>query len=69
LPDPATVRSVALISLRAGGEPKAFGCLVLASPDPERFTSDMDTDFLQRIGVLASAALSRLRRPADTTLD
>ena len=69
LSDPATVRSVALISLRAGGEPKAFGCLVLASPDPERFTSDMDTDFLQRIGVLASAALSRLRRPADPTLD
>jgi hypothetical protein len=29
----------------------------------------MGTDFLQRIGVLASAALSRLRSPADATLD
>ena len=47
----------------------AFGLLVLASPDADRFTSGMGTDFLQRIGELASAALSRLRSPADTTLD
>jgi uncharacterized protein YigA (DUF484 family) len=35
--------------------------LVLASSDRDRFQSDMATDFLQRIGELASAALSRLR--------
>jgi uncharacterized protein YigA (DUF484 family) len=69
LPEPATVKSVALIALRSGDATQAFGLLVLASPDAERFTSGMATDFLQRIGELASAALSRLRGPADVTLD
>jgi uncharacterized protein YigA (DUF484 family) len=40
----------------------AFGMLVLASPDPQRFSSGMGTDFLERIAELASAALARLRR-------
>ena len=35
--------------------------LVLASPDAQRFHSGMGTDFLARIGDLASAALSRLK--------
>ncbi len=39
----------------------AFGMLVLASPDPQRFNSSMGTDFLERIAELSSAALSRLR--------
>jgi uncharacterized protein YigA (DUF484 family) len=69
LPEPAAAKSVALIALRTGAAPQAFGLLVLASPDAERFTSGMGTDFLQRIGELASAALSRLRSPADATLD
>jgi hypothetical protein len=38
--------------------------LVLASPDPERFQDGMGTDFLERIGELAGAALSRLRPAA-----
>jgi uncharacterized protein YigA (DUF484 family) len=38
---------------------------VLASPDPERFSASMGTDFLERIGELAGAALSRLRPMAD----
>ena len=38
-----------------------FGLLVLASGDPHRFASDMGTDFLERIGEITSAALSRLR--------
>jgi uncharacterized protein YigA (DUF484 family) len=61
---PTTVTSLALIPLRMGpggaGTP-AFGLLVLASSDAQRFTSGMGTDFLARIGELASAALSRLR--------
>lgn len=69
LPEPATAQSVALIALRSGAAPQAFGLLVLASPDAERFTSGMGTDFLQQIGELASAALSRLRSSSDTTLD
>ncbi|WP_395059512.1 DUF484 family protein [Polaromonas sp.] len=65
LPDPAQAMSVALIPLRPGKVPQAFGMLVLASPDPERFSASMGTDFLERIGELAGAALSRLRPVAD----
>jgi hypothetical protein len=61
LPDTASVQSMAVIALRAGAAPEAFGALVLASSDRERFSADMATDFLQRIGELTSAALSRLR--------
>jgi hypothetical protein len=57
--------SVALIPLRPGKSPQAFGMLVLASPDPQRFQSGMGTDFLERIGELAGAALSRLRPMAS----
>lgn len=61
LVDPASAASLALIPLRAGIAPQAFGLLVLASSDSQRFASDMGTDFLERIGELTSAALSRLR--------
>jgi uncharacterized protein YigA (DUF484 family) len=64
LADSAMAMSIALIPLREGaahGAGPAFGMLVLASPDPQRFESAMGTDFLERIAELASAALSRLR--------
>jgi uncharacterized protein YigA (DUF484 family) len=64
LEDSATAMSLALIPLRepsANGASPAFGMLVLASPDHQRFQSGMGTDFLERIGELASAALMRLR--------
>jgi uncharacterized protein len=61
LVDPSAAASLALIPLRAGAAPEAFGLLVLASGDPQRFTPDMGTDFLTRIGEIASAALARLR--------
>ncbi len=64
LGNPAAITSLALIPLRAGpsgSTTPAFGLLVLASSDAQRFTSGMGTDFLARIGELASAALSRLR--------
>ena len=35
-------------------------CSSLASPDPTRYTADMGTEFLARIGEVASAALTRL---------
>ena len=60
LEDAATVTSMALIPLRADLATPAFGLLVLGSPDPTRFSADMGTDFLVRIGDLASAGLSRL---------
>ena len=64
LEEPHTVTSLALIPLRsgvAGSTAPAFGMLVLASGDAQRFHSGMGTEFLARIGELASAALARLR--------
>jgi uncharacterized protein YigA (DUF484 family) len=64
LEDGGMALSVALLPLREGpvnSAGPAFGMLVLASPDPQRFHSGMGTDFLERIAELASAALSRLR--------
>jgi len=60
LEDAAAARSMALLPLREDTSPIAFGLLVLASPDPTRYTADMGTDFLERIGEVASAALTRL---------
>ncbi len=64
------VASVAMIPLRETRETQrdgglegsdgCFGLLVLGSPDPTRFSADMGTDFLMRIGEIASAALARL---------
>ena len=52
--------SVALIPLREDASSQAFGMLVLASPDAQRFHTDMGVDFLAQIGDLAGAALTRL---------
>ena len=72
LDDPAAAMSMAMIPLRAeagagagsavgsAAGDRAYGMLVLASPDPTRYSADMGTEFLARIGELASAALSRL---------
>ncbi len=60
LEEAGAVQSVALLPLRRAAGADAFGLLVLGSPDPERFSSDMATDFLSRIGTTASAALACL---------
>ena len=57
---PAQALSLALIPLHHESQGGAFGLLVLASPDPTRYTADMGTEFLARIGEVASAALTRL---------
>ena len=62
----ATVMSVALIPLRVGadqvpaGASDVVGLLVLGSPDPTRYSAEMGTEFLARIGEVASAGLTRL---------
>jgi uncharacterized protein len=61
LPQPRDAASIALIALRPSRAEPAFGLLVLASDQAQRFHASMGTDFLERIGELASAALSRLR--------
>ena len=65
LPDAAQAQaqSLALIPLRTGLDAPVSGLLVLASPDAQRFHSGMGTEFLERLGELAGAALSRLRAP------
>jgi uncharacterized protein YigA (DUF484 family) len=61
LEDPDTVASLAMIPLRHGAAAAgAFGLLVLGSPDPTRYSADMGTEFLGRLGEVASAGLSRL---------
>ncbi len=70
LADPQAAQSLALIPLRAAksqdpahatDEREVVGLLVLASPDPQRYHEGMGTAFLERLGDLASAALSHLR--------
>ncbi len=52
------VQSTVILPLRA--KDTAFGLLILGSPDPQRFTADMGTDFLVHIAETASAALNAL---------
>lgn len=69
LADPPGVQSLALIPLRIDSSEtpsgSAFGMLVLASPDATRFTAEMGTEFLVRIGEISSAALSRVLPARD----
>jgi len=58
--DMRAVRSLAMIPLRSAAAEEPLGLLVLGSPDSERFVISMATDFLIRIGDLASTALLRL---------
>ncbi|OBU86886.1 immunity protein Tsi6 family protein [Chromobacterium subtsugae] len=55
---PATpvLQSFAQVALR-GSDGQAFGLLVLASDDAQRFTFDMHTQYLSQIGEVLSAAL------------
>ena len=60
LDDAATTQSTVIIPLRkpgGSGKNATFGLLILGSPDSERFTSLMATDFLVHIGETASTAL------------
>ena len=60
LDDAHTVASMAMLPLRQAGGEAAFGLLVIGSPDATRYSADMGTDFLVRIGEIASAGLARL---------
>jgi len=52
-------QSIAVLPLRVGAAPQAFGVLVFGSPDPRRFAPDLGVAFLERISEIASAALSK----------
>jgi hypothetical protein len=57
LEDAPAIASLAMLAIRSPSRPEAFGLLVMGSPDGQRFTADMATDFLAKIGETASAAL------------
>lgn len=59
LDDAAGMRSTVLLPLTSEGA--TFGLLVMGSPDAERFSPAMATDFLVQLGQSASAALAHLR--------
>lgn len=61
----AKPQSLALIPLRLESDGPSVGLLVLGSDDPDRFSPDMGSAFLEAIGRLASATLRRLNVPAD----
>ena len=63
LEQPEQAASVALMALRPAPGQDAFGLLVLASPDAQRFNSQMGTELLERLAELAGAALTSLRQP------
>lgn len=57
--------SLAIIALRPDHSTAALGLLVLGSDDPEHFSADMGSAFLDTINRLASASLIRLQLPLD----
>ena len=60
LDDAAAVKSIAMLPLRAPGAKQTFGMVVLGSPDAQRFSETMSTDFLIKFAATASAALAGL---------
>jgi uncharacterized protein YigA (DUF484 family) len=58
--DAESIQSIVMLPLRTGAGPEAFGLLVMGSPDPQRFSADMATDFLSKIAETASAAMTCL---------
>lgn len=60
LENPAHIQSIAMLPLRVNSAESTFGLLVLCSPDVDRFSAEMATDFLEKIGDTASAALACL---------
>jgi uncharacterized protein YigA (DUF484 family) len=60
LEEAPVIQSLAMLPLRTEDAAESFGLLVLGSPDPLRFSADMATDFLVKIGETASAALACL---------
>ncbi|MCG2585877.1 DUF484 family protein [Massilia sp. TS11] len=61
LADAAAVQSTAILPLRDAAGARPFGLLLLGSPDAQRFTAQMGTDFLLHIADTAAAALGALR--------
>jgi uncharacterized protein YigA (DUF484 family) len=62
---PAEAEGIASVALVPLGPDSEIGILAIGSEDSARFNPAMSTDFLARIGKLASAALATSRRHAE----
>lgn len=57
----ADVNSAALIPMRANDDEAALGILALGSHDAERYTHDLGTAHLDRLGLMSGLCLARLQ--------
>ncbi len=60
LDNATSMQSAALVPLKKRESQQSFGLLVLGSPDPQRFSAELATDVLVRIGEITSARLQEL---------
>lgn len=59
----AEAKSIAILPLRIGAAPHAYGVVVLGSADARRFAPDLGVTYLERMSELASSALARFASP------
>lgn len=57
----ADINSVALIPMRTNEDSSTLGILALGSQDPERYTNDLGTAHLDRLGLMSGLCLARLQ--------
>ena len=55
------INSAALIPMRTQDSPEPLGILALGSQDPERYTNDLGTAHLDRLGLMSGLCLARLQ--------
>lgn len=57
----ANINSAALIPMRKPNSKEPLGILALGSQDPDRYTNDLGTAHLDRLGVMSGLCLARLQ--------
>ncbi|MFT5573939.1 MAG: hypothetical protein ACI9FR_002875 [Cryomorphaceae bacterium] len=55
------IKSAALIPMRTSNSGESLGILALGSTDPERYTNDLGTAHLDRLGLMSGICLARLQ--------
>lgn len=55
------IKSAALIPMRTSKDSEPIGILALGSADPERYTNELGTAHLNRLGIMAGICLERLQ--------
>ena len=55
------IKSAALIPMRSSTEDETIGILALGSTNPERYTNELGTTHLDRLGIMTGNCLSRLQ--------